>query len=208
MKNFIKTTDYQAEGFISEAQVLKLSEDSFNKDIERILLSETQIKTAIEKLGAQITADYKGKNPLLVGILKGSVVFLSDLMREINLPCSLDFTVVKSYGMSSESSGELDIIKDLEFDINGRDVILIEDILDSGNTLNRLIHTLLKRNPNSVKTAVFLNKNVNRVYDLKADYKCFDIENEFVVGYGLDYAEMFRNLPYVGVLKREFYENK
>lgn len=177
-----------------------------NKDIERILHSEEDIKAAVKKIGVQITADYAGKTPLLVGILKGSVVFMADLMREIDLNCDIDFMVAKSYGNAAVSSGNVRIIKDLDTDITGRDLIIIEDILDSARTLYSVRNYLMQKNPASVKICTLLDKKVERAFDLKADYKCFDIENEFVVGYGLDYAEKYRCLPYVGVLKREVYE--
>ena len=177
-----------------------------NKDIERILFSEDDLKAAAKKVGAQITKDYEGKNPLLVGILKGSVVFMADLMREIELNCDIDFMVAKSYGNAAVSSGNVKIIKDLDTDITGRDIIIIEDILDSARTLYSVRNYLMQKNPASVKICTLLDKQVERAFDLKADYKCFDIENEFVVGYGLDYAEKYRCLPYVGVLKREVYE--
>lgn len=177
-----------------------------NKDVERILFSEEDLKTAVKKVGAQITADYAEKSPLLVGILKGSVTFMADLMREIDLNCDIDFMVAKSYGNAAVSSGNVRIIKDLDTDITGRDIIIIEDILDSARTLYSVRNYLLQKNPASVKICTLLDKQVERSIDLKADYKCFDIENEFVVGYGLDYAESYRCLPYVGVLKREVYE--
>lgn len=177
-----------------------------NKDIERILHSEEDIKAAVKQIGTQITADYAGKAPLLVGILKGSVVFMADLMREIDLNCDIDFMVAKSYGNSAVSSGNVKIIKDLDTDVTGRDLIIVEDILDSARTLYSVRNYLMQKNPASVKICTLLDKKVERAFDLKADYKCFDIENEFVVGYGLDYAEKYRCLPYVGVLKREVYE--
>ena len=177
-----------------------------NKDIERILHSEEDIKAAVKKIGTQITTDYAGKTPLLVGILKGSVVFMADLMREIDLNCDIDFMVAKSYGNAAVSSGNVKIIKDLDTDVTGRDLIIIEDILDSARTLYSVRNYLMQKNPASVKICTLLDKKVERAFDLKADYKCFDIENEFVVGYGLDYAEKYRCLPYVGVLKREVYE--
>jgi len=177
-----------------------------NKDIERILYSKDELHAAVEKVGRQITEDYSGKLPLLVGILKGSVVFMADLMREINLPCDIDFIVAKSYGNAAVSSGNVRILKDLDTDINGRDVILIEDILDSARTLYSVRNYLMQKNPASVKICTLLDKKAERSFDISADYKCFDIKNEFVVGYGLDYAEMYRTLPYIGVLKKEIYE--
>lgn len=177
---------------------------TINENIEKILIDENEIKNAVKQLGKRISADYNGKDLLLVGVLKGAFVFLSDLMREIEFPCGVDFIVAKSYGMNAVS-GDLKIIKDIEQDISGRHVILVEDILDTAATLSSLAHILSSRNPASLKTAAFLDKKIERTIKFEADYKCFDIENEFVVGYGLDYAEMFRNLPYVGVVKRELY---
>lgn len=178
-----------------------------NRNVERILYSEEDLKAAAQKIGAQITEDYAGKAPLLVGILKGSVVFMADLMREIKLSCDIDFMVAKSYGNAAVSSGNVKIIKDLDTDITGRDIIIIEDILDSARTLYSVRNYLMQKNPASIKICTLLDKKVERAFDLKADYKCFDIENEFVVGYGLDYAEKYRNLPYIGVLKPEIYQD-
>lgn len=177
-----------------------------NKDIERILFSEEELKNAVKKIGEEITKDYAGKKPLLVAILKGSIVFMADLMREIDLNCDIDFMVAKSYGSAAVSSGNVKIIKDLDTDITGRDLIIVEDILDSARTLYSVRNYLMQKNPSSIKICTLLDKKVTRAFDLKADYKCFDIENEFVVGYGLDYAENYRSLPYVGVLKHEVYE--
>lgn len=179
-----------------------------NKDIERVLYSEAQLKEAVSRIGKEITESYKGKNPILVGILKGSVVFMADLMREIDLNCDIDFMVAKSYGNEAVSSGNVKILKDLDADITDRDVIIIEDILDSARTLYAVRNYLMQKNPASIKICTLLDKKAARAFDLKADYSCFEIENEFVVGYGLDYAENYRNLPYIGVLKREVYENK
>lgn len=177
-----------------------------DKDIERVLYSEEEIKNAVVRIGKEITRDYEGKSPLLVGILKGSVVFMADVMRAIGLNCDIDFMVAKSYGNQAISSGNVKIIKDLDTDITGRDIIIIEDILDSARTLNAVCKYLMNKNPSSIKLCTLLDKQVERAVELDVDYKCFDIENEFVVGYGLDYAEKYRNLPYIGVLKREVYE--
>lgn len=175
-----------------------------NNDIERILFDPEQIAEAVKKLGAAITSDYEGKKPLLLCVLKGSSVFHADLMRVIDLPCEVGFITAKSYGAAAQSSGKVEVSKDA-VDINGRDVIIVEDILDTSLTLSTLLHTMMKMNPSSIKTAVFLDKNLGFEKPVRADYKCFDVENEFVVGYGLDYAERYRNLPYVGVLKKEIY---
>ncbi|MCL1823464.1 MAG: hypoxanthine phosphoribosyltransferase [Oscillospiraceae bacterium] len=176
-----------------------------NNDIERVLIDEKQISDAVKRLGARITEDYKEKNPLLLCVLKGSLVFHADLMRVLNFHCETDFIIAKSYGAGAQSSGELKILKEPDINIKGRDVIIIEDILDTGVTLSALLHTLQARKPASLKTVVFLDKNSGIEKPVKADYKCFDTENEFLVGYGLDYAEKYRNLPYIGVLKRKIY---
>lgn len=178
-----------------------------HKDTERVLFSREQLAAAVAAVGKQITDDYAGKRPLLIGILKGSVIFMADLMREIKLECDIDFMIAKSYGSGVVSSGTVNIVKDADTDITGRDIILIEDILDSGRTLSHVREYLGQRNPASVKICALLDKvTAEKFSDIKADYKCFDIENEFVVGYGLDYAETYRNLDYVGVLKRSVYE--
>ncbi len=176
-----------------------------HKDLERILFSEEELKESIKALGRRLTEDYKGKSPVIIGILKGSVIFMSDLIREINLPCSIDFMVARSYGNEAVSSGKVNIVKDTDRDISGKDVIIVEDILDSARTLYAVRNHLLGKNPASVKICTLLDKKVEKAADITADYKCFDIENEFVVGYGLDYAEKYRNLPYIGVLKKEIY---
>ena len=175
--------------------------------IEKVIFSEEQIKTALKDMGKRITEEYAGKKPLLICILKGGIVFLSDLMRNIDLMCDVDFMIVSSYGSDTVSSGVIKIKKDLDTDIFGRDVIIVEDILDSGITLFSLKQILNDRKPASLKICAFLEKQVERVVDIKADYKCFDIENQFVVGYGLDYAQDYRNLPYIGILKKSVYES-
>ena len=158
------------------------------------------------ELGAQISRDYEGKNLVLVSILKGSVVFMADLMRAVSIPCSIDFMVVSSYGGSNtSSSGLVKIIKDLDGDLSGKDVLIVEDILDTGVTLSKLVPMLKMRNPNSVKICTILDKPSRRKADIQPDYEGFQVPDEFVVGYGLDYDEKYRNLPYVGVLKPEIY---
>lgn len=177
-----------------------------NKDIKEILFTEEEIKAIIERLGKQITEDYKDKNLLIVGILKGSVIFMADLMRKIDIKCKIDFMAISSYGAGARSSGVVRVIKDLSTNIEGYDVLIIEDILDSGNTLSHLKEMLLLRNPKSLKVCTFFDKPERRVIkDLSADYVGSKIPDEFIVGYGLDYAEDYRNLPYVGVLKPEIY---
>lgn len=180
---------------------------AMHQDIEKVLLSEEQIDEITTRLGQEISADYQDKNLLLVGILKGSIVFMADLMRKIDIPCKIDFMAISSYGASTRSSGVVRLLKDLSTDIAGYDVLVIEDILDSGNTLSHLREMLLLRNPNSLKICAFMDKPDRRVVkDMVADYVGAQIPDEFAVGYGLDYQENYRNLPYVGVLKRSIYE--
>ena len=174
-------------------------------DISEILISEEEIAGRIRALGAKISEDYKGVRPLLIGILKGSVIFLSDLIREIKIPVSIDFMAVSSYRGAS-SSGVVRILKDLDYDISGRHVILVEDILDSGLTLGYLKNVLGARNLASLKLCCLLDKPARHKVDHNVDYLGFTVPNEFVVGYGLDYEEMYRNLPYIGILKSEVYE--
>ena len=176
-------------------------------DIEKVLLSEEELKNIVEKLGAQITEDYKGKNLVLVSVLKGSVIFMADLMRAINLPCQIDFMSVSSYGSGTKTSGVVKIIKDLDNEVVcGNDLLIVEDILDSGVTLEYLIKVLSARNPNSIKICTLLDKPERRKANVKADYAGAQIPDAFVVGYGLDYDEKYRNLPFVGALKPAVYE--
>ncbi len=177
-----------------------------NDNIERILLSEKEIAAKVTELGARISRDYKDKNLLLVGVLKGSMVFMSDLMRAIDINCRIDFMCVSSYGALTRSSGQARIVMDLKTQISEYDVIIVEDILDSGLTLYNLKQLLLTRNPKSFAIATLLDKPSRRKSDVTADYSGFSIPDEFVVGYGLDYGENFRNLPYIGILKRSVYE--
>lgn len=172
-----------------------------NNDIKRVLFSEEMIKEMVSGLGKQISEDYKDKNLLLVSVLKGSVIFMSDLMRSITIPCEIDFMSVSSYGNKTKSSGTVRILKDLDRDIAGYDVLLVEDILDSGKTLNYLIDMLYARNPASIRICTLFDKPERREVDIYADYKGDSVPDEFIVGYGLDFAEKYRNLPYVGVLK-------
>ena len=180
---------------------------TMNQDIERVLLSEEEIKAICERLGAQITADYEGKDLLVVGILKGCVVFFADIIRQIKTYCNIDFMVVSSYGNTTESHGTVQILKDLSSDIKDRNVLILEDIVDSGCTLYNVKNVFLRRGAASVKICTFLNKEERRTVPLTPDYIGYEVPNEFVVGYGMDYAEKYRNLPYLGVLKREVYEN-
>lgn len=177
-------------------------------DILKILITEDEIKAKVKEIGKQISIDYKDKNLLMVSVLKGSVIFMADLMREIDIYASIDFMSVSSYGKGLETSGVVKIIKDLDVLLEGYDLLLVEDILDSGMTLSYLKDILQKRNPNTIKIATLLDKPERRRVDLKADYVCFSVPDEFVVGYGLDYDERYRNLPFVGVLKPEVYSGK
>jgi len=174
-------------------------------DIQEILFSEEQLKECVARLAEEINRDYAGKEILLVGILRGSFVFMADLCRAIKLPCTLDFMSVSSYGKGSTSSGRIHITKDLSEDIAGQHVIVIEDILDSGNTLSYLLSYMENRNPASVRLCTLLDKPDRRVKPVEVHYSGFTIPDAFVVGYGLDYAEKYRNLPYIGILKPEVY---
>ena len=177
-------------------------------DLSKILVTREEIAAAVKQLGQRITEDYRGKEPLLIGILKGAVVFYADLIREIDLPLSMDFMVVSSYGASTNTSGVVQVVKDVGQDITGRDVLIIEDIVDSGMTLSYLKKYLSSRGAASIKIVTLLDKPERRRVDLVADYYCFTIPDEFVVGYGLDYAEKYRNLPDIGVLHPRIYTNQ
>ena len=177
-----------------------------NQDIDHVLVSEEQLRAKVTELGARISRDYAGRQLLLVSILKGSVVFMADLMRAITIPCSIDFMVVSSYGgANTTSTGLVKIVKDLDQDLTGKDVLIVEDILDTGITLSNLVPTLKMRNPCSVRLCTILSKPSRRKAQIEPDYLGFEVPDEFVVGYGLDYDETYRNLPYVGVLKPEVY---
>jgi len=176
-----------------------------NNNILKILISKEELQQKVKELGKMITEDYKDKDLMIVGVLKGCVIFLSDLIREIDLPLTMDFMVVSSYGSSTKSSGVVRIIKDLEKDIAGKDVLIVEDIVDTGLTLNYLVDYLKSRNANSVKICTLLEKPDRRKAQVELEYVGFRIPDEFVVGYGLDYAEVYRNLPFVCVLKPEVY---
>ncbi|MGB9678933.1 MAG: hypoxanthine phosphoribosyltransferase [Thermoanaerobacteraceae bacterium] len=178
---------------------------NLSEDIEEILLTEQEIKEKTVELGKIITRDYEGKDLILVGVLKGALMFMADLSRSIDLPLSIDFMAVSSYGSSTRSSGIVKIIKDLDINIEGKDVLIVEDIIDSGLTLSYLRKTLLGRKPNSLKICTILDKPERRESDVKVDYCGFKIPDKFVVGYGLDFDEKYRNLPFIGVLKRELY---
>lgn len=176
-----------------------------DKDISKIIASENEISQKVHELAQKINSDYKGKKITIVGILKGSVIFFSDLVRKINLECQMDFMAVSSYGSSAVSSGEIVIKKDLSSDVTGKDVLIIEDILDTGNTLYLLKDYILDKGASSVKICALFEKPSRRIKPIKADYTGFTVDDLFIVGYGLDYDEKYRNLPYVGVLKPEIY---
>ncbi|MXQ49386.1 hypoxanthine phosphoribosyltransferase [Streptococcus pneumoniae] len=175
------------------------------QDIKKVLYSEEEIVAKSKELGAQLTKDYAGKNPLLVGVLKGAVPFMAELIKHIDTHVEVDFMVVSSYHGGTTSSGEVKILKDVDTNIEGRDVIFIEDIIDTGRTLLYLRDMFKYRKANSVKIATLFDKPEGRIVEIEADYVCYDIPNEFIVGFGLDYNENYRNLPYVGVLKEEIY---
>lgn len=175
-------------------------------DIDHVLISEADLQKRVAELGAQISADYAGKAPLLVSVLRGSFIFMADLTRHIQPFCQVDFMAVSSYGSGTSSSGQVNIVKDLTDSIEGQDVIVVEDILDSGNTLSYLFRLLKARNPASLRLCTLLDKPSRRAKPITADYVGFTVPDEFVVGYGLDYDELYRNLPYIGVLKPCVYE--
>lgn len=176
-----------------------------HSDIFEILYSEEEIQAKVRELGAAISRDYEGRNPLVICVLKGAFIFMADLAKNISIPIELDFMAVSSYGNSTRSSGEVRIVKDLETSVEGRDVIIVEDIIDSGLTLTYIIDVLERRNAHSVAVVALFDKPGRRTVDLNADYTGFVLPDAFIVGYGLDYAEKYRNLPYVGILKPEIY---
>jgi len=176
------------------------------RDVSEILFSEEVLREKIEQLGDKITKEYQGKELIMIGVLKGASVFMGDLMRRIKIPVTIDFIAVSSYGLSTESSGVVKIIKDLDDSIEDKHVLIVEDIIDTGLTLHYLCENLLSRKPKSLKICTLLDKPERRKININVDYKGFDIPDEFIVGFGIDYAEKYRNLPYVGVLRREIYE--
>ena len=179
--------------------------DNMKEDVLRVLLSEDEIREKVRELGGKITADYKNSNLMLVTVLKGAVVFLADLMRQIDVPAEIDFMVVSSYGSGVKSSGVVKIVKDLDVPLAGKDILIVEDILDSGLTLSYIKELLESRGPRSIRIATLRDKPSRRKVDLQADYIGFSVPDEFVIGYGLDYDEKYRNLPYIGILKPEVY---
>ena len=176
------------------------------EDIEKIILDEETINQRIKELGENISRDYKDRDLVLIGVLKGSVMFMSDLLKYITIPCSMDFMAVSSYGSSTKSSGVVRILKDLDFEIEGKDVLVVEDIIDTGITLKYLIEYLKGRKANSLEIICLLDKPERRKSEIEVKYTGFTVPDEFLVGYGLDYAEKYRNLPYIGVLKEEIYK--
>ena len=176
------------------------------QDIERVLFTEEELKARVAEIAARIDRDYAGKEPMLISVLRGSFIFMADLARAITLPCTVDFMAVSSYGSGTTSSGQVKITKDLSESIEGRDIIVVEDILDSGNTLSYLFRLLQARHPASVRLCTLLDKPSRRTKPITADYTGFTVDDLFVVGYGLDYAEKYRNLPYIGILKPAVYE--
>lgn len=175
------------------------------QDIKKVLISREEIERKIDEVAEQISQDYADKDLLLVGILKGSVVFLADLMRRLSIHAQIDFMSVSSYGSGTKSSGVVKIIKDLDIDLHNKDLLIVEDILDSGKTLHYITKMLSDRGTASIRIATLLDKPERRKAPLTPDYCCFNVPDEFVVGYGLDYDEQYRNLPYIGVLKPEVY---
>lgn len=174
-------------------------------DLEKVLFDEAQIAERIAKVATEIDRDYAGKKPIMIAVLKGSVMFYTDLMKKMNIMAEMDFMAISSYGNETKSSGEVKMIKDLDRCIEGRHIVIVEDIVDTGYTLNYLKATLSTRNPASIKVCSLLNKKERREVNVEPDYVCFEVGNEFVVGYGLDYAQFYRNLPVIGVLKKEVY---
>jgi hypoxanthine phosphoribosyltransferase len=176
-----------------------------HNEIKEILISKEEIQAKCQELGAQLTKEYDGKFPLAVGVLKGALPFMSDILRNMDIHLEMDFMDVSSYGNGMRSSGEVKIVKDLDTKVEGRDILIIEDIIDSGLTLSYLVDLFKYRKANSIKIVTLLDKPEGRTANIKADLVGFNVPNEFVVGYGLDYQEKYRNLPYIGVLKPEIY---
>ena len=191
-------TDYQMRN-------IKMIEQ---EKIEEILIPENQIHKRVEQLGEQISRDYQGKELFCIGVLRGAIIFLADLARYIKVPMVIDFISISSYGISTESSGVVRILKDLDENIENKDVLIVEDIIDTGLTLDYLLRMLRSRKPASLKVCTLLNKKERKKIDIPIDYYGFDIPDKFVVGYGLDYNGLYRNIPYILVLKSEYYNNK
>jgi hypoxanthine phosphoribosyltransferase len=174
-------------------------------DVSEVLLTEEQVQTRVRALGAQLSVDYAGRSPVLVSVLKGSIVFLADLVRAMDVPLSVDLMEVSSYGSGTETTGQVRILKDLSGPIEGRDVVVVEDIIDTGLTLNYLLRYLTERSPASIRVCCLLDKPARRLAEIEIDYRGFSIPDRFVVGYGLDFNEQYRNLPYIGVLRPSVY---
>lgn len=174
-------------------------------DIQEVLFDSNQIQHKVQEMGEGISRDFSGQNPLVICVLKGAFIFMADLVKHISIPLEIDFMAISSYGQSTKSSGVVKIIKDLDVSVEGRDVLIVEDIIDSGLTLSYLIDVLERRNAKSVTVATLFDKPARRAVDLQADYTGFTLPDAFIVGYGLDYGEKYRNLPFVGVLKEEIY---
>ena len=181
--------------------------NDMKNDIKNVILSQEELSEIVTTLGKKITEDYKGKSLMLVSILKGSILFMADLMRAIDIRCTIDFMAVSSYGSGTKTSGVVKIIKDLDSSIEGKDLLIVEDILDSGRTLSYIKEILLARNPKSIKICTLFDKPERREADIYADYIGSKVPNEFIVGYGLDYDEYYRNLPYIGALKESVYND-
>ena len=182
-----------------------MKRDMMDKDIQEVLFSQEQLARRVDEIAEEISRDYAGKEIMLVSVLRGSFIFMADLCRRIKVPCTVDFMAVSSYGAGTSSTGQVQITKDLSGDIAGKHLIVVEDILDSGNTLSYLLNVLEQRQPASIRLCTLLNKPERRVKPVKLHYSGFTVPDAFVVGYGLDYAERSRNLPYIGVLKPEIY---
>ena len=176
-----------------------------SQDIERVLLSEEQLRQRVRELGEEISKEYAGKEILMIGVLRGAVMFMADLARAITVPVMIDFMAVSSYGTSTSSSGIVRILKDLDEEVAGKHVLIVEDIIDSGLTLSYLVDNIKSRQPASVRICTLLNKPERRKVDLEVNYNGFVVPDEFVVGYGLDYAEKYRNVPFIGILKPAIY---
>lgn len=174
-------------------------------DIKKVLICEQELQETVARMGAEISRDYEGKNLLVISVLKGAAVFMSDILRKITIPCQIDFMAASSYGSGTETKGSVKILKDLDIDVSGFDILIVEDILDSGVTLSNIIKLLESRKANSVKVCTLLSKPSRRRVEIPVAYEGFEVPDEFVVGYGLDYAELYRNLPFIGVLKEEVY---
>ncbi len=188
-----------------ETGTVTTAKPSMHDDVEEILLTEEQIQTRVAEMGAQLAADYADRYPVLVSVLKGSIVFLADLVRSMPVPLSLDLMELSSYGAATQTSGQVRILKDLSGPIKGRDVLVVEDIIDTGLTLNYLLKYLHDRSPRSVRICCLLDKPARRLTEIEIAYRGFSIPDRFVIGYGLDYDERYRNLPYIGVLRPSVY---